>query len=407
MRIWLIPTRSLRLHPEIPHPLLQRQPIESDQGCRHQTRRALHLTLEEKGRVLTDNIFGVDIDPQAVEVAQLSLYLKLLEEETTASARQFTLAFHRPLLPSLADNIKCGNSIIDSRFFTESQGLFEDHDLRHKINPFDWKTEFSSIFRQGGFDAIVGNPPYVNAWELYASIPEVRDYINADSTYVSADRHWDLYVVFLERALSLLKKSGRLSFIIPYSYAIQKYGIKSRRLVLEQCTLESIADLRTVRVFGKVPVITIIPVIKKETAGRAHAVQIRKPGPDATTYDAGNIEDSHLIRQSTFGERAEAMLRLDLDSAVHKLCDRIDSKSIRLGSLCYVSYGRANVEQNKGRFGKDYVLRDSRRTKTCRKTIGGRNLYRYSAKWDGMYVEWAASEEMYGSREPAFLKRQS
>ncbi|MFH1109881.1 MAG: N-6 DNA methylase [Planctomycetota bacterium] len=365
---------------------------------------ALYLSLQEKARILTDNIYGVDIDSQAVEVAQLSLYLKLLEEETTASARQYTLDFHRPLLPSLADNIKCGNSLIDSEFYNDNVGLFDDKELRTKVNTFDWKPEFPNIFKDGGFNAIVGNPPYVNAWELYASVPEIRDYINADSTYTTADRHWDLYVVFIERALSLLKESGSLAYIIPYSYAIQKYGINSRRMVLDNCTLESVADLRTVRVFGTVPVITIIPIIKKEKPKARWNVQIRKPGPTATKLHAGTIEDVHVIPQSLFRGLHECMLRLDLNSGVQALCDKIDLLSVRVGDLCYVNYGAQMSSKEKGRFGKDFVLRSSAASATCRKTISGRNLYRYRATWDGSYVEWKLADQMYGSREARFFE---
>ena len=138
-----------------------------------------------------------------------------------------------------------------------------DEEERYRINVFDWKAEFPEIMKAGGFDAVIGNPPYVNAWELFASMPNVREYVNDAKHYETADRHWDLYVLFLERSLTILRPGGHLSFIIPFSYCIQKYAILSRRMFLDRCTIESIADLRTVRVFGRVPVITIIPVVEK------------------------------------------------------------------------------------------------------------------------------------------------
>ncbi len=121
----------------------------------------VQLSLQEKSRILTDNIYGVDIDPQAVEVAQLSLYLKLLEEETTGSARQYTLQFHRPLLPSLAENVKFGNSLIAPDDLKRCRAAFLDGNQREALKPFDWEAEFPAAMKAGGFDCIVGNPPYV------------------------------------------------------------------------------------------------------------------------------------------------------------------------------------------------------------------------------------------------------
>jgi hypothetical protein len=223
------------------------------------------LTTGEKKRVLLNNIYGVDIDSQAVEVTKLSLLLKVLEGENEQTIGTNLRLFHERALPDLGDNIKCGNSIIGRDFYENEQMSLLDDEERYRVNVFDWwgSDGFSEIMKGGGFDAVIGNPPYVNAWELYNSMPHVRHFINSHSTFSTAERHWDLYILFLERSLQLARQRGRVSFIIPYSYAIQKYAMASRGLVLKQYEIESIADLRTVRVFGKIPVITIIPVISK------------------------------------------------------------------------------------------------------------------------------------------------
>jgi adenine-specific DNA-methyltransferase len=223
----------------------------------------LYLSLRTKREILLSNIYGVDIDAQAVEVCQLSLYLKLLKDETTASAHQYLLEFEhtaqmKKLLPDLSKNILCGNSLI-GRDILEGQ-LFPSEEER-KLNPLDFEDGFPAVMKRGGFDAIVGNPPYVNAWDFFENQPIARQFINDGSHYKTADRHWDLYVLFLERAYQLTKQGGRFSFIIPFTYAIQKYAVPSRKLLLEESTIETIADIRTVRVFGSVPVITIIPVV--------------------------------------------------------------------------------------------------------------------------------------------------
>ncbi|MFZ0035247.1 MAG: DNA methyltransferase, partial [Sedimentisphaerales bacterium] len=115
------------------------------------------LTIAEKKKILLNNIFGVDIDSQAVEVTKLSLLLKVLEGES-----QETLPFRERALPDLGNNIKCGNSLIGPDFFDNPDIDSSDDELQQKINAFDWKKEFPQIFKTKnlGFDAVIGNPPY-------------------------------------------------------------------------------------------------------------------------------------------------------------------------------------------------------------------------------------------------------
>ena len=349
----------------------------------------------------------MDIDYQAVEVTKLSLLLKALEGETKESVAR--MLFHKErALPDLADNIKCGNSLIGSDFYVGKQRDLFDEKEALRINAFDWegKHGFPNIFsgENPGFDAVIGNPPYVNAWEFFANSPAARDYINSSVVYKTADRHWDLYVVFLERALQLSRSGARISFIIPFSYAIQKYARKSRQHVLTSATLDSVADLRTVRMFGRVPVITIIPVLLNRQAEAQSTVEVFRPGAAATKYHAGTIEPSHEIQQSRFLGLHEEMLRLDLTEAGFQLCRRIEERSDNVGKLCWVNYGAQMSSKEKGKFGKDFVLRDKRESSTCRKTVSGRDLYRYNVHWSGKYVEWDLADEMYGPRVPEFFE---
>ncbi|KAF0106483.1 MAG: hypothetical protein FD146_2574 [Anaerolineaceae bacterium] len=111
------------------------------------------LTTAEKKRILLDNIFGVDIDPQAVEVTKLSLLLKVLE----GASGQLTLGLER-VLPDLEDNIKCGNSLIGPDYFEGR--MFVEEEEQYRVNPFNWQRAFPHVFAMGGFDAVIGNPPY-------------------------------------------------------------------------------------------------------------------------------------------------------------------------------------------------------------------------------------------------------
>ena len=213
------------------------------------------LTTAERKRILTTHIYGVDIDPQAVEVTKLSLLLKVLEGENEQTLGSQLRLFQERALPDLARNIKCGNSLIGPEFHDGQQlGLLDD-EARYRINAFDWAAEFPEVFgadegrrtndeRAGGqpssfvvghssargFDAIVGNPPYIRIQTMKEWAPlEVEYYKRA---YAAAGKgNYDIYVVFVERALRLLNPRGRLGFILPHKFFNAQYGEPLRKLL--------------------------------------------------------------------------------------------------------------------------------------------------------------------------------
>jgi type I restriction-modification system DNA methylase subunit len=169
------------------------------------------LTIDEKKRILLNNIYGVDIDSQAVEVTKLSLLLKVLENETQESLR----LFHERALPDLGSNIKCGNSLIGPDFYQNRQlGLFGDEQQR-KINAFDWQKEFSEILsgKNPGFDCVIGNPPYG-----YMIPKEQQDYFAKNCKF--QDYQKDLYLLFFERYPNLIKEKGLLGIIVSNTWML-------------------------------------------------------------------------------------------------------------------------------------------------------------------------------------------
>lgn len=186
------------------------------------------LTAAERKRILTNNIFGVDIDAQAVEVSKLSLLLKVLEGETDESLNAQMKLFHERALPDLDGNIKCGNSLIGPDFFDGRLDL--DEDERRRINAFDWQAEFPQVFKAGGFDAVIGNPPYIRIQTMKEWAPlEVEFY---KERYLAAGKgNYDIYVVFVERGLQLLNTTGRLGFILPHKFFNAQYGEPLRGMV--------------------------------------------------------------------------------------------------------------------------------------------------------------------------------
>ena len=120
------------------------------------------LTTAERKRVLTNSIYGVDVDSQAVEVTKLSLLLKVLEGESAETLESQLTLFRERALPDLAHNIKCGNALIGNDFYAGRQAVLFDEDELYRVNAFDWEEEFKEVFDAGGFSAVIGNPPYLS-----------------------------------------------------------------------------------------------------------------------------------------------------------------------------------------------------------------------------------------------------
>jgi len=196
------------------------------------------LSLKQKQKILTNNIYGVDLDHQAVEVTQLSLYLKLLEDETTATAQDTWVMFKEQLLPNLNNNIVCGNSLIgtdilENNLFNSVETLhpsrlglaeadaaspkhsnetFDRTSLQQvnelKLKPMNFEDVFPEVMKKGGFDAIVGNPPYIPIESFKEN--EKKYY---QSSFPEFKRKYDSSVIFISKALYLLNRQGLLGYI--------------------------------------------------------------------------------------------------------------------------------------------------------------------------------------------------
>ena len=164
--------------------------------------QAWRLTTDKKKEILLNNIHGVDIDTQAVEVTKLSLLLRVLEGESNETIGSQLDLFKERVLPDLGRNIKCGNSLIGSDYYQDRQlTMLIDEEERYRVNAFDWKTEFPQVFIQGGFDVVMGNPPYIRIQTLQeTSQIDVEFY---KKRYKAASKgNYDVYVVFVEKGLS-------------------------------------------------------------------------------------------------------------------------------------------------------------------------------------------------------------
>ena len=147
------------------------------------------------------DIYGVDIDEQAVEVTKLSLFLQLLDNQGRRKKDgqvSYLMESDNAILPDLSENIKCGNSIINDNIYTEVDKVFEMEE-RLRINAFNWEKQYSNIINNGGFDIIIGNPPYIDSEAMTTLMPDQR--IFCQKYYDSAKGNWDIYICFIAKTI--------------------------------------------------------------------------------------------------------------------------------------------------------------------------------------------------------------
>lgn len=212
---------------------------------------AYRLTLGEKIRILTRHVFGVDIDSDAVDVARFSLLLKLVEDETPEAIEAQQLHALGGALPKLDENVVRGNSLVDGRYFEFRPEALEDSEEFDSVYPTDFDHIFPRATGDGGFDAIVGNPPYVRIQRLAKYAPNELAYYRSERSGYSTARpgNIDKYFLFIERGLGLLKPTGRLGFIVQSRFMLLKAAAKLRRLISEGQHLSELTHFGIHQVF--------------------------------------------------------------------------------------------------------------------------------------------------------------
>lgn len=249
--------------------------------------KSYKLTIAERKRILTEHIFGVDIDSQAVEVTKLSLLLKTLEGITAQEATP-SLAVSR-ILPNLSNNIKCENSLIGSDFYNGQQKIEFSIDEQLKINVFDWDKEFQEVFADGGFDTVIGNPPYV---QVYDNIQ--KEYI--EKHYLEFKRNGDLYVAFIAKGILLVKPKGVLSYITPNTYLRGDYFTELRQSLIKY-RIKEILDFGTILIFDQADVFTAILNISKQKPDKEWLL---KSNIDSIKGKIDNKQDIFILENTIF-----------------------------------------------------------------------------------------------------------
>ena len=282
------------------------------------------LTTSEKKRILLAHIYGVDIDAQAVEVTKLSLLLKVLEGESDQTLTSQMKLFHERVLPDLEHNIQCGNSLIGPDFYDGQLEL--DGETAQRINVFDWQAAFPQVFKVGGFDAVIGNPPY---GALFS-----QDELNyLLKRYQNSRKFPDSYCLFIEQSISILRADGLLSFITPNTFCDLETGDLFRRWLLNENNISAI--WQSGWAFKSAIVDTLVFVLNKRAPHKNASVLIEV---DNQTY---------FRKLSTFNENSLRKIDYRNTESSKELLDKI-SRFKKLGELVIVKAGVKMYEKGKG-----------------------------------------------------------
>jgi len=256
------------------------------------------LSLGEKATILKNCIYGVDLDEKAVELAQLNLLLKILEEETRETKNK--------RLPSLLKNIRNGNSLISDSNFEKA---------------FVWEAQFPEVFADAGFDVVVGNPPYGVDFKK-----KDKEYLR--KSYATSSRVLESYILFIEKSKELLKEKGVLGFIIPETWLTNPSNKNLRELLLKETSISQLVDIPGM-VFKSATVDTVILLFtKNKKSDNELSVIFIEPMEDI------KIKKIVKIPQEKYLELKDSCMNTNFNLETIRLVEKIDRGSVKLKDLC-------------------------------------------------------------------------
>ncbi len=377
---------------------------EKHSGAMAQQGDAWRLLTAEKKRILTEHIFGVDIDRQAVEVTKLSLLLKVLEGESDETLGKQLSLWQERALPNLDRNIKCGNSLIGSDYFA-GQFLPDTDELR-RVNPFDWAAEFPEAMQAGGFDCVIGNPPYVDI----KSLPS-QDVRYIFSVFPSANNRINLFAAFIEKSLMVAKRrSFGLSMIIPTALLTQESYRTLRKTILDNCHISSIVRLPNESFgssAGDVKVDTVIVVLTDETSASSLTEIISYMGYDRISrIDPSTAHVHNFIHQSTWKVPDEYVWLIATSGVDNSILTKCELGSVPLEECAEFCLGLTPYDKYKGHTSaqiKNKVFHaNHQKDKTFRMLLAGNDVRRYYIEWNG--EQWISYGSWLGApREKRFF----
>ncbi len=337
------------------------------------------LATAERKRILLNNIYGVDIDLAAVEVTKLSLQLKVLEGENRETLSQQLTLFKERALPDLGENIKCGNSLIGPDFYDRQTSLFDEEEM-YRVNAFDWEAEFPEIMGRGGFDAVIGNPPYITIsgkQNSHVSL-DVKNY--AIARYKSAEYKINYFSLFIEKGIKLLSYGSRLGFIVPRAFMDNNYFKKLRKIILDSCYLDTLVEIRDSVFNGAETGGNVILVLIKSNFDETYSSNITNGAVvDDVHFFSTDSQAYVKMEQKDFREQQNFNFFI-MNKEHFDLIVKIKNSNTNLSEICSVYNGANTGNMAKILLSKEKV--DYRYVKI----LEGKNISRYAIYWNGLYI---------------------
>ena len=280
------------------------------------------LTIEGRKAVIGNCLYGVDINPEAVEVAKMSLSLKLIDNYAPKDFGTVGILGSQ-ILKGIGKNIRCGNSLVGSDIETLYPSILENlHELQ-ATNAFDWQTAFPEVFEKGGFDFVVGNPPYVEVKNYNLELPYMASYIK--KVYSSSKNgKIDLAIPFIERGVNLLNHHGRLGYIIQKRFFKTDYGKGIRKLLTSNELLNGVYDYAETDLFaGRITYVAII--VCDNDRENNHNIW----------YVNSKDKASHLLPSKSLTETPWNFENVQLNALRLKLSEKLGT----LKDICHVKVG--------------------------------------------------------------------
>jgi hypothetical protein len=308
--------------------------------------------------ILENNIFGVDLNEESVEIAKLSLWLR------TAQPRR--------KLNDLSSNIKCGNSLIDSKAVAGDKA-------------FHWETQFPKVFEKGGFDVVIGNPPYVRQ-ELFK---EIKPYL--EKHYKCYNSVADLYTYFIEKGINLMNEKGLFSFILPNKFLKATYGKNIRKVMKEDSNLELLLDFDDYPVFADATTYPIIYVLNKKTNYKVKTFLYSEINKRDNTNDPINTLElkKYKVNKSSLNEDNWIFINENVNDVIEKIQENSLSLKEFVANKIYrgVSTGCNEVfiinQETKNRLGEsNNIVKILMGKEVKRNTVDFQNTYLLFIPWD-------------------------
>ncbi|WP_430403433.1 Eco57I restriction-modification methylase domain-containing protein [Fluviicola sp.] len=329
--------------------------------------------------ILENNIYGVDLNDESVEIAKLSLWLR-----TAQKGRK---------LNSLNNNIKCGNSLIDDPAVAGDKA-------------FSWENEFPEVFAKGGFDVVIGNPPYV---DLKSLLNDVVKYLFEN--FESANNRVNLYACFIEKSVELINSTGEFSFIIPSSILTQESYLALRGKLLNEVTIQNIVRLPNESFgagAGEVKVDTIILTFKNGVQiGTEADILIYKGFNRISDISIFNSDIYFKINSFEWKRDKSFIFRINADDNSNTLISKCEEKSKKMIECADFCLGLTPYDKYKGHTQAQIESRvfhsTFKKDNTFKKLLAGNDISRYYVSWGEK--EWISYGEWLGaSRESKFFK---